>query len=134
TCRHRHRQRAAGAAGAGGVAPLPPVSVWPAEEAAPSTSPVLLRMTRRALAELLPSRASQPSTSICSPLCSVLRFQPALCSMCGGPSSRLQFTTLPVLASATSIQKYTCGLVHSMRVTTPASFTGFFESYCAAKE
>src|SRR5512139_1372038 len=82
--------------------PWLPARVWLLEEAAPSTSPELLRVTRRALAVLLPSRASQPSTDTSSPMRRLLRFQPAFCSMCGGPISKPQLLTFWVLGSVTS--------------------------------
>src|SRR6187551_662811 len=82
-----------GSFGYGAAVLVPAPTVWLLEVAAPSASPVLLRVTRRALALLLPSRASQPSTWTSSPILRLLRFQPAFCSMCGGPISKAQLLT-----------------------------------------
>src|SRR6202140_312483 len=59
--------------------------------------------------------------------------KPRRSSALGAPASTIQFSTLPS-GFLMSMWIHACGLIHSIEVTVPVNFTGFWASYSAANE
>src|SRR5262245_21198905 len=87
----------------------------------------------RPLARNEPSFAWKPCTLILVPAGSELRFQPRRSSAFGAPPSTIHFWTSPD-GVVTSMWIHECGLIQSIFVTVPSSWTGRFASNSAANE
>ncbi len=111
--------------------PLPggaPARPWPrynrgTDDAADSLMPPGF-VIESAFASGLPVFAFQPCTVTSAPVVSPTCGQPCASSASRLPNSTFQLITLPA-ASFTSMNRYTCGLVHSTLVTVPTSLTGW---------
>src|ERR1700681_4656818 len=87
----------------------------------------------RPLARIAPSLAWSPSTVITVPARSDCLLKPRRSSALGAPASTIQLSTLPS-GFLMSMWIHACGLIHSIDVTVPVNFTGFWASYSAANE
>src|ERR1022692_2114797 len=91
------------------------------------------KVTSRPAIRLDPSLEAHPVMETASVTFRMSLVQPVRRRIFGGWPSTIIVVTLPDSLLESTV-RYTCGLVHSIFVTTPLIETGFLPSYSAANE